>query len=274
MLSLNDVLRTEGIAPDTVQVVRHHKSGQRTPTLYGVWKSPGGAALVEEYQSVQSKKAFAVGELLASFVVTPRPRNETVFIGLYRVNGMNPARVRLRDPIFGNEFDGFQYDIVSDPRLAEYKDRLVIDWGPAAINWHQQASRNNKRIVSIRDDEGPPFPGFDRFWMDLEEVDGMHRSWEIVLASVKGIYVLTDRDTGKQYVGSAKGADNLLGRLRDYAATGHGGNVELRSRKGARYRVGILEIVDTGLSDFKIEEIEAAWKDKLMTRKPNGLNSN
>ena len=66
----------------------------------------------------------------------------------------------------------------------------------------------------------------------------------------------------------------MLGRLRDYAATGHGGTVELRSRKGARYRVGILEIVDTGLSDFKIEEIEAAWKDKLMTRKPNGLNSN
>ena len=65
--------------------------------------------------------------------------------------------------------------------------------------------------------------------------------------SVKGVYLLVDIATGQQYVGSAKGADSLLGRWMDYATDGHGGNLALKeaSKKGRRtYQVSVLEVVD------------------------------
>jgi len=54
---------------------------------------------------------------------------------------------------------------------------------------------------------------------------------------------------------------------------GHGGNVELKNRKGAQYQIGILQVVDVSLPDHSIEEIESWWKRKLMTRE-HGLNRN
>jgi hypothetical protein len=91
-----------------------------------------------------------------------------------------------------------------------------------------------------------------------------------VLRAVKGVYLLVCPDTGKQYVGSAKGDDSLWGRFTEYARTGHGGNVELIQRGRRNYLVSVLEVVN---SDLGIERVEEAWKQKLMTRK-FGLNKN
>lgn len=84
---------------------------------------------------------------------------------------------------------------------------------------------------------------------------------------------MVDQATGEQYVGSAKGDDSLLGGFMAYAETGHGGNIELRHRKNRRYRLSVLEVVDMGFPDARIEQTEAAWKTKLMTRE-FGLNRN
>lgn len=98
----------------------------------------------------------------------------------------------------------------------------------------------------------------------------MSLPWQEVLKSVKGVYLLVCKETGKQYVGSAKGEESLWGRFLDYARTGHGGNVELRQRGSRQYRVTVLEVVN---SDTGIERVEEAWKQKLMSRK-FGLNKN
>jgi hypothetical protein len=95
-------------------------------------------------------------------------------------------------------------------------------------------------------------------------------AWQEVLKSVKGVYLLVCNETGKQYVGSAKGDESLWGRFLEYAKTGHGGNVELKRRGRGRYQVTVLEVVN---SDTGIERVEEAWKQKLMTRK-FGLNRN
>jgi hypothetical protein len=105
-----------------------------------------------------------------------------------------------------------------------------------------------------------------RFCIDVEDVPGIYPSWQDRLREVRGIYVLVDKETGQQYVGSAKGEDSLWGRFADYARTGHGGNVELKRRPGARYQVGVLQVVDESLPDHSIEQIETWWKRKLMTR--------
>lgn len=82
--------------------------------------------------------------------------------------------------------------------------------------------------------------------------------------------MLTCNETGKQYVGSAKGDESLWGRFVEYAKTGHGGNFELKRRGRRQYQVTVLEVVN---SDTGIERVEEAWKKKLMTRK-FGLNKN
>ena len=69
--------------------------------------------------------------------------------------------------------------------------------------------------------------------------------------------MLVDKNTGQQYIGSAKGEDSLWGRFSDYARTGHGGNLELKHRQGAEYQVGVLQIVDLSLPDHSIEELES-----------------
>lgn len=100
--------------------------------------------------------------------------------------------------------------------------------------------------------------------------------WQQVLRSVKGVYLLIDVESGQQYVGSAKGAESLLGRWMSYADGGDGGDVglEAAARTGRRhYQVSVLEVVDENTPDDTIERIESYWKNKLLTRQ-FGLNRN
>jgi hypothetical protein len=274
LITFNDILRSAGVEPNHVRLVRHHDTGRRGLTIYGAFRSPDGRRLVEEYQRIQHRKVFGVGEFVASFIVTPRPRNETLFFGLYQVTSEGPCDTGARDPIFGNDVSGMnRYDMVHDDRLEEYEERLSIEWGSGTRAWRQKADRQPKAIRALNDREDPPFPGFSQFCVDVERVPGLYASWQQLLREVKGIYVLVDKDTGKQYVGSAKGEESLLARFMAYAQTGHGGNVELRRRKGARYQVGILQVVDLAFPDHRIEQIEGWWKRKLLSRE-FGLNQN
>lgn len=104
-----------------------------------------------------------------------------------------------------------------------------------------------------------------RFCIDADEVLGLYPGWLDRQREIKAIYLLVDKRTGNQHVGSAKGSDSMLGRFCDYARTGEGGNSQLKGRPGARYQVSILQIVDEQLPDHGIEEVESWWKRKLMT---------
>ena len=274
MITFNDVLRSAGVNPGHVRLVRHQDSRIRGRSIYAVWKSPGGTELVEEYQAVQAREVFEVRGHVASFVVTPPPRNETLFIGLYEVRGVGKCETGRRDPISGADVSGYhRYELVYDGRLDEYKGRLAVDWGRGTRTWVQLAVRQPKPVRALCDQDDPPFPGFSQLCVDVERVPTLAASWQDRLREVKGIYVLVDKDTGDQYVGSAKGEDSLWGRFADYARTGDGGNVELKHRRGAQYQIGVLQVVDTSFPDYRIEEIEGWWKRKLMSREL-GLNRN
>jgi hypothetical protein len=274
LITFNDVLRSAGVDPARVRLARHQDT--RTPgrSIYATWKSPGGPEQVEEYQAVQDRDRFEVGGFVAGFLVTPPPRNETLFIGLYQVLSVARCESGSREALTGIDVTGlYRYEMARDGRLDEYKERLVIEWGPGTRSWCQRASRQSKPIRAISDQQEPPFPGFAQFCVDVHDVPGIYPGWQERLREVKGIYVLVDKETGKQYVGSAKGYDSLWGRFSDYARTGDGGNVELKLRKGARYQIGVLQVVDLSLPDHSIEEIEGWWKRKLMSRE-HGLNRN
>ncbi len=139
-------------------------------------------------------------------------------------------------------------------------------------NWEEPA----KPITEIAEQYEPRFPGFREFVRGVDEVSSLPNGWQQVLRSVKGVYLLVDIESGKQYVGSAKGADSFLGRWLNYADGGDGGDVALKAaaRTGRRsYQVSVLEVVDENTPDDTIEQIESYWKDKLLSRR-FGLNRN
>ena len=269
MLTFNAILATEGIDPKTVRLVRHkdnRASGMSTP--YNLWLAADGR--LENYQRLQARKVFPVGGLLASFVVTPA--KHTLFVGLYRVKSIGVAPPGTIDPVLQTDRSGLHlYEIDREEKLDTYAGHLFVDWGSGHRAWVQLAHRKDKPVLEIRKHLAEdPFPGFRRFCWDIDEIPAVPLTWQSVLKGVKGVYLLVCKETGKHYVGSARGEENLWSRFLEYKRTGHGGNIELKARGRKPYQVTVLEIVN---SDEGIEKAESAWKTKLMSRK-FGLNRN
>ena len=148
---------------------------------------------------------------------------------------------------------------------------MIIEWGAGFRAWVQRAELRDKAVREIRMEIAErPFPGFTRFVWDIDQITAVPLVWQEVLKSVKGVYLLVCKETGRQYVGSAKGEESLWRRFLDYARTGHGGNIELQHRGKKPYQVTVLEVVN---SDVGIEAVEEAWKKRLMSRE-FGLNKN
>ena len=79
--------------------------------------------------------------------------SETLFIGLYRVTGLGKCVAGSRDPIYDDDVSGMnRYDLAYDDALAQYVERLSIDWGPGARAWVQASATRRP----LRTDRGHP----------------------------------------------------------------------------------------------------------------------
>jgi hypothetical protein len=105
-----------------------------------------------------------------------------------------------------------------------------------------------------------------------------NREWHTMLSSVAGVYLIMDTESGKQYVGSAYGKRGILGRWKEYATTGHGGNVLLKkilaqdSKAAKNFQFTILRTLPKTLTNKEVINYENLYKEKLGTR-AFGLNS-
>ena len=117
-------------------------------------------------------------------------------------------------------------------------------------------------------------PDWNELDLGWHEINLLPRPWRLALSHWRGIYYIFDTSDGKGYVGSAYGAENLLGRWRNYAASGHGGNTLLRRREPKTLRFSILQRVSPDMDATDVIRLEATWKDRLHTRAPIGLNDN
>ena len=103
--------------------------------------------------------------------------------------------------------------------------------------------------------------------------------WYFALSNVNGIYLIIDREAGYQYIGSAYGADGILGRWKHYIETKDGGNIgistELKIRPNAykNFQFTILRILPKTITADEAIHIENLYKQKLCTREL-GMNRN
>ncbi len=166
------------------------------------------------------------------------------------------------------------YELTPDERLNDLAGRLVIEWGDGERAWIQRADNRDKVVLQIRESfREPDFPGFARFLSPLSKVEGLPAAWIAALSSSQGVYLLTCPKTREQYVGSATGGAGFYGRWLEYARTGHGGNVGLKSRDPSDYQVSILEVAGSAATIEEIVNMEDLWKRKLQSREM-GLNKN
>jgi len=128
------------------------------------------------------------------------------------------------------------------------------------------------------------FPGYENVCIDFSLLKAIIKkgepTWKTALSSVKGVYVITDKKTGKIYVGSAYGNDSFWGRWSLYAENGHGGNKKLKriiSEKGSKYasnfQFSIVEVRFNITDDGEIIGREEHWKNVLKSRE-FGYNEN
>ena len=175
----------------------------------------------------------------------------------------------------------YQYRLQNVPAGEEYAGRMYISFRNTARNFIRRGeSIGNDLIVNeispVRLTFGE-FPGYRNVILDMNSIGAILRlnlqSWRTALSVVKGIYVLTDRDEGKLYIGQAGGSEGIWGRWKDYFASGHGGNVGLKETFGPRdeqrlqnITFAILEVLDPNAEDGEINRRETHWKQILLSR--------
>ena len=134
--------------------------------------------------------------------------------------------------------------------------------------------------------DGYDFPGYDKVRLSFEQLEGIilhhKKDWVAALENQKAVYLITDTNNGKLYVGSATSEHGmLLQRWKNYVKDGHGGNVDLKAlveKEGFDYvkknfQYSILENYNAKVDDHVILERESWWKDILQSKK-HGYNKN
>jgi len=275
-IMLNTVLQTADFDVTDIRLLRHKDNrAAKGRTPYELWRD--NRQQFDLYQATQGVKNESKlrARYWASFVGTPS--DETLFVGIYSVK----SRRLLEQDTPMPHMDGVDkagschvYDLAPEPRLDDLIGKMLIDWGLGDRAWIQRADKQNKRIIELRTEfKEPDFPGFLNFIESLSRLDKLPKGWITVLQSSKGIYLLTCPKTKEQYVGSATGDGGFWSRWQDYAQTGHGGDVALKSRDPSDYQISILEVAGTASTTEDIIKMEGLWKSKLQSREM-GLNRN
>ena len=281
LLYFSDILKKAGLDPAKVKLIRHSLSDKNFAKCY--YADP---QMVWEYTRLQ-KQGFSKGYDYWCIFISGKGTTARLF-ACYKVNGSVPDTPELKPAGFPLD-DNFKgelayYGLEPVDCLQEYEHRLVIEWGNAAISWHQKGT-TEKSVLAIDSPIKKSFIGYDNVvlpYAQLKEVvqnREVYELWQTALSAVKAIYLIVDTKNGKQYVGSAYGKDGLLGCWRVYVDTLHGNNKLMKEVVCAypdRYQYfqfSILQILPKTITDDEIIDIESLWKKKLGTI-PFGMNDN
>lgn len=279
MFEFNHFLEKHDLNPKTTRLLRHDLRA------ISFWRR-GGLETFGSFCSFQrtTNSPYYKCELACHFLTGPTLPNgsaSALFIGTTRVLDRwhwDGSRLPImNDPYVIEHEKGRDnveaFDLEWFPGGMEYSEKLLLDWGTGTRAWSQWAHSKPKEIVELRlEAYEPPFPGFPNFHTELTGVQNFPQSWVSVLEKTKGIYLLVS-ENGEQYVGSAYGHEGFIGRWREYAKNGHGGNVLLKSAGHKNYTISILEITSADMSIDEVISRENFWKTKLGSR-AWGLNAN
>lgn len=227
--------------------------------------------LAGQYWNYDRKKSYNHGQVTVGFVKISR--NEDYWL-LFHI-GQITKDLHIQNGV------GYEYETLT--KYEKYFGRLIVKFKNNATQMIRKAETviDDCEVVQILPDtfDNDLFPGYEKVniaWDELKRVIEKD-NWKTALQNQKGVYLLTDISNGKMYVGSAYGAQMILGRWRAYVNNGHGSNVGLRTLAfehiKANFRYSILDIYKSTTDDQIIIDRESWWKQVLQSRK-FGYNEN
>lgn len=238
-----------------------------------------------EWQSNQTNKNFNRDYVISLIYYD---KDTWLFGGVYRINNKDPH------PISSGSWDGWHYDMSLLDMQKDLIGRMFIYFKKEFRASYPCLELKPKSGMHLRDMfissvlgervTINDFNGFDNVNITFQTLkyifENEIESWKIALSNVKGIYLIVDTATGKQYVGGAYGEDCIWQRWADYANNGHGDNKELQAilrsygkEYVSNFKYSILEVCNMNLGNDYIKKRETYWKEVLMTRR-FGLNDN
>lgn len=187
------------------------------------------------------------------------------------------------------EEEQYRYDIKDLDEYSGYVGRLKIKMPkPARGRSFLLEKHLDKMVVSEILKEtysGAEFPGYDNIDHQFSELqpifENENADWKVALENMQGVYVITDTNNGKKYVGAAYGDCGIWERWRAYIKSGHGGNAQLTkliNKEGREYalknfKLSLLESRTMRVEDQTIIDRETYWKKVFLSRE-FGYNEN
>ncbi len=179
------------------------------------------------------------------------------------------------------------YDYIRVPLLLDdYSNRLVLYKKTHFTFYCGQLNLFEVENIYAPESERTVAPFTDYESVELtfpelrEVIKNNYADYYKPLSTVKGVYMIIDGNTGKQYIGSAYGDKAIYSRWANYAATYHGGNLELiklyeefGEEYFDRFKFFILRIMPKKTPVDDVIATENYYKERYMTRK-FGLNDN
>jgi len=250
-----------------VKVLRHKDSKADLWHLYRNRK-------FNKYQNHQSWDVFGNARYIISFIA--EGNRYAKFVGVWEVLSKNK-----------NAKNGFRYKTRELSCFESLKGRLIVLWGEGTRSWAQWLHRQgNKEIAELLPvNYIMHFPDYYDVKLSYDQLATIvnnpepHREWQRKLTSVSGVYLILDKKTGKQYIGSAYGKGGIWGRWRTYAKNPAGGNKLLKDllnehpNRYNHFQFSIIRVLEHSSTKDDVMSQESILKEKLGSR-AFGLNSN
>lgn len=266
-IKLNDILQFEDLG--NVKVRFNIMFGGNWNPIE-VFKNKDNLVLLEgHYWNYKSKKSYKDGQITIGFLRI----SDDLWL-LFHVGKITKDLNKLNGI-------GYEYEILTE--YQKYFGRLIIRFKNTSQTMirHANSVIEDCELVQILPSvfDNDIFPDYDKVnisWNELSRVVEKE-TWKTALQNQKGVYLISDSNNGKKYVGSAYGEMMILSRWKSYVKNGNGGNVGLKFlafdyiKKYFRY--SILDIYKSTTDDIVILERESWWKEVLLSRK-YGYNEN
>lgn len=289
LLNFTSLLPSIDIGPAETLIVRHVPV-ERSLKRVLPWLVVERPELWRAYQQIQwesLEKAMTRGRYVASFI--GQDAGTATFAGFYKIGAWSTLDLADYNDFPGNAElmalgmsgrsaempDCLAFELDPVCHFEDWVGRLTIQWPKPYQKWWRWGSSGSFQVLTI-EAESRFVRGMPE-WQDVvlthAELQSLPASWKSALSQWRGIYFIYDASRQAGYVGSAYGSENIFGRWRDYARTGHGGNRELKSSAAGDLRFSILQRTSPDLDTEAVVALETSWKQRLHTRE-FGLNRN
>jgi len=285
-LTLTNILTLTGRDPRDISVILHRATQPRLREMLP-WMVANRPDLFDAYQSVHSDRASATltsRRFAASFV--PLGDDQLVFAGMYEItaHSVMPTPEIYADPRFHElEVDfgatdtgpaqniaardtQIRFEMTALDDLNDLVGRLCIT-APTGRTYVRLAENLQAPVARIAETSRliAPMP----HWSDLRLTSGQVKNipplWRDALRHWRGVYLILDERDGARYVGSASGADNLLGRWHEHVSGPRGITHELRNRSPETFVFTILQRLSPDATRSEVVAAEYSWMKRLGT---------